>query len=217
MKKETVNIITKKLLEAYPDARCALDHKSVFELLIATILSAQCTDKRVNIVTQKLFACADTPQEILALGEKKLHSMIQTCGLANAKTKNILNCCAKLVSLYGGEVPHTREELMKLDGVGRKTANVVLSVGFHEEAIAVDTHVHRLANRIGFAQTKDPLKTEQALMETLEKGTWSAMHHALIWHGRNVCHARNPECTICVIRGYCETAKNAPKQKEQEV
>ena len=198
-----LDVITEKLIEAYPDARCALTHQNAFELLIATVLSAQCTDARVNKVTPELFCRADTPQEMEALGYDGLYELIRTCGLADSKTKNILSLCRKLTEEFGGEVPSTMEELTSLPGVGRKTANVVLANAFGVPTIAVDTHVFRVSNRIGYAEASDVLKTEKQLMEAIPRDRWILMHHVLITHGRRICHARKPECPACCIYEEC--------------
>lgn len=199
----SVSIILKKLRKLYPDAECALLHANPFELLIATILSAQCTDKRVNMITPALFAKANTPEKILRLGEKKLSELIKTCGLYQAKTRNILAACRMLVDDYGGEVPDKLEELVKLPGVGRKTANVVISNAFDTPAIAVDTHVFRVSQRLGLAKAKSPEQVERQLMEVIPKTDWSEAHHLLIHHGRNLCRARNPLCERCPLQTEC--------------
>ena len=201
--KNELDVITQKLTEAYPDARCGLTHQSAFELLIATVLSAQCTDARVNKVTPLLFSRADTPEEMEELGYSGLHELIRTCGLADSKTKNILSLCRMLREEYGGEVPSTMDELIRLPGVGRKTANIVLANAFSVPAIAVDTHVFRVANRIGYADAADVLKTELQLMEAIPRDKWILMHHVLITHGRRTCHARRPECATCCIYSEC--------------
>ncbi len=195
--------ILKKLKKLYPDAECALEHKNPFELLIATILSAQCTDKRVNMVTPALFKAAGTAQAILDLGEKRLKKFIQTCGLYQSKAKNILATCQILVSQHDGKVPQSMKELVHLPGVGRKTANVVLSNAFDVPAIAVDTHVFRVSQRLGLAKAKTPEKVEQQLMMCLPKKRWSEAHHLLIHHGRALCSARNPKCELCSLQKLC--------------
>lgn len=201
--KEDVTWVIEQLLDEYPDARAELNYRTPFELLIATILSAQCTDIRVNQVTKELFQVHNTPQAILSLGEEDLREVIKSCGFYNAKAKNIIACSKMLLDCYGGEVPKVQDELIKLPGVARKTANVVVSNVFDIPAIAVDTHVFRLANRIGLANDSDVLKTEQRLMKRIPKKQWTHMHHALILHGRRVCKARKPLCEGCRINTKC--------------
>ncbi len=198
---------TKKILEElrklYPDARCGLDYRNPFELLIATILSAQCTDKRVNLVTPALFAVADSPEKILSLGEKGLTSYIKTCGLYKAKAKNILQACRMLVEKHGGKVPEDFEALTQLPGVGRKTANVVVSNAFAVPAIAVDTHVFRISRRLGLASGKNPHQVELELQKAIPRSEWSEAHHLFIAHGRGLCAARNPRCEVCPLTRVC--------------
>ena len=210
MTKEKAAEIMLRLAEVYPDAQPELKFYSTFELLIAVILSAQCTDKRVNIVTAELFKEYDTPEKILTLSQGGLEEKIKTCGLYKSKAKHILAACKDIVEIYGGEVPNTVDELMKLSGVGRKTANVVTSVAFNNEVIAVDTHVFRLSNRIGLTKSKTPYETEIQLNEVLEKSILSKAHHYLIFHGRRCCKAINPDCENCAIKDLCE--KNGLKK-----
>jgi endonuclease III len=200
----TIQKILRKLKASYPEARTALTHQGPFELLIATILSAQCTDKRVNIVTKDLFKACRHPEDFVQLGIKGLESYIKTCGLYHSKAKNIVATCQLLIDEFGGQVPKTREELITLPGVGRKTANVVLSNAFGVPAFAVDTHVLRVSNRIGLVKAKTPEATEQQLMTVVPKRQWSDAHHWLILHGRAVCHARSPNCHECSIKTWCE-------------
>ncbi len=200
------------ILEAlYPDARPELDFTNRFELLIATILSAQCTDVRVNLVTGELFKEFNTPEAILTLSVDELGQRIKTCGLYVSKASNIYATCRLLLERHGGEVPGTLEELTALPGVGRKTANVVLSNGFGVPAIAVDTHVFRVANRIGLAAAETVEKTEQQLMQLLPKARWSHSHHLLIFHGRRCCKARKPECERCPLTASCHYYKTLIK------
>lgn len=201
--KETEKIIN-ILEETYHDAKCGLDFSSPFELLIATILSAQCTDERVNIVTEKLFQAADTPSDMLALGEEKLTEYIRSCGLANSKASNIMKTCYTLCEKYSEQVPETMEELTALNGVGRKTANVVMSNAFGKDAIAVDTHVKRVSNRIGLASSDDVYKVEMQLRDAIDRKYWSRAHHWIIWHGRKICSARKPKCEICPLSELCD-------------
>ncbi|MCC7344828.1 MAG: endonuclease III [Deltaproteobacteria bacterium] len=195
--------ILERLRKLYPEARCGLDYGSPFELLIATILSAQCTDKRVNLVTPALFRRANRPEEILQLGEKGLVSFIKTCGLYQAKAKNILATCKQLVREHGGRVPASLEALTRLPGVGRKTANVVLSNAFDTPAIAVDTHVFRVSRRLGLAHGKNPHQVELELQRAIPQKDWSEAHHLLIAHGRGLCSARSPQCEACPLKTTC--------------
>lgn len=191
------------LSELYPDAGPALEFSSPYELLVATILSAQCTDKQVNKCTRVLFKEYNTPQRMLTLSEEELAGYIRSCGFFNMKGKHILSMSRALMEQFDGEVPSTREELTSLDGVGRKTANVVLSNAFNVPAIAVDTHVFRVANRIGLTEAKTVEKTEQQLMENIPQEDWGKAHHWLIYHGRQVCAAQRPRCKECALREVC--------------
>lgn len=191
----------------YGNEKCGLDFNSPFELLIATILSAQCTDVRVNIVTKELYKNYNTPEKILNLGEKGLLGKIKTCGLSNTKAKNIIRTCGQLLSEFNGIVPQTLEELITLPGVGRKTANVVMSNAFDIPAIAVDTHVFRVSKRIGLAKGENVLAVEKELMKNIPKEQWSQAHHWLIWHGRKCCTARNPKCQECLLQAFCTHGK----------
>ena len=191
------------LEETYRGAVPQLKFDSVFELLIAVILSAQCTDKRVNQVTQILFPLANTPEKILLLGQARLEEIIKPCGLARSKAKHIVESAQILIDSYNGEVPADFNELIKLPGVGRKTANVVTSVAFKTPAIAVDTHVFRLANRMKLAEGNTPLEVELGLQKIIPQDKWSAAHHWLIWHGREICKARNPKCNDCPLSKVC--------------
>ena len=204
MNKETRKKVLDILSEVYKGATCGLNFNSTFELLISTILSAQCTDERVNLVTKELYKEYNTPQAFITLTEEQLGEKIKSCGFYKNKSKNILGCCKMLLEKYGGKVPNTMEELIKLPGVGRKTANVVLSNAFGIPAIAVDTHVFRLANRIGLAKGKTVEEVEEKLMKNIPKNMWSDAHHYLIWHGRKICNARKPKCDECPIIQYCE-------------
>lgn len=199
-----INKILDDLDSLYPDAKAGLDFTTPFELLIATILSAQCTDVRVNKVTAVLFKEHNTPKSILDLGIDGLTKYIKSCGLYKTKSKNIINTCNVLYHDYDSKVPDNIEELMKLPGVGRKTANVVVSNAFDTPAIAVDTHVFRVTNRIGIVNEKDVLSTEKTLMRVIPKERWSKSHHLFIWHGRNICKARNPKCEECILNDRCK-------------
>lgn len=202
--KNNIKEILDILQETYPDAKCELNHTSAFELLVATILSAQCTDVRVNIVTDKLFKKYNTAEAFAALTIDEISEEIKSCGLYKSKAQKIKETSVILCSEYGGEVPNDLDELTKLPGVGRKTANVVLSNAFGVDAIAVDTHVFRVSNRIGLVKTETPEKTEFELMKVLPKKRWSHAHHLIIFHGRRICKARKPECNICPLIKYCD-------------
>lgn len=193
-----------ELDKAYPDATCELNYGNSFELLISVILSAQCTDKRVNKVTEQLFKAANTPEAFCELETDKLEELIRSCGLYKAKAKNIKSCCRDLVDKFGGRVPDTMEELTSLAGVGRKTANVVLSIAFDKPAIAVDTHVFRVAHRLGLSDGKTPDAVERDLCAAFDEKDYKTAHFLLIHHGRACCHARNPECGECVVSKYCK-------------
>ena len=196
--------IFRRLREANPTPTTELVYATPFQLLVAVILSAQATDKSVNIATRKLFADAPTPQAMLALGEEKLAGYINRIGLFRTKAKNVIATCRALLALHGGEVPRQREALEALPGVGRKTANVVLNTAFGEPTIAVDTHIFRVANRTRLAPGKTPLAVEQRLLKTTPKAFRRDAHHWLILHGRYVCKARRPECWRCLIADLCE-------------
>ncbi|MDD6043566.1 MAG: endonuclease III [Eubacteriaceae bacterium] len=207
MKRERVNKILDILEETYPDAECALNHENVYQLIIAVALSAQTTDVSVNKVTPDLFKAYPTPEALAKADTETVAGYIRKIGMYKTKSRNIVNLAAKLVEDFGGQVPDDYDKLVSLPGVGRKTANVVLSVGFGQQRIAVDTHVFRVSNRIGLVDEKDVLKTELALMETIPEERWSRTHHSLIFHGRNCCAARNPKCETCSIKDYCEEYK----------
>jgi len=194
------------LAEVYGATSTALSYSSTFELLIAVILSAQCTDVRVNVTTKRLFPLYDTPAKMLALGEKNLTELIRDCGLFRGKARNIIATCALLCEKYAGCVPGSFDELVKLPGVGRKTANVLLSQAFDIPAIAVDTHVFRVANRLGLAVGDTPLAVEEGLMKLIPRADWGNAHHWLIWHGRKICRALRPECGICPLAALCPSA-----------
>jgi len=197
----------KLLKENYHHTTTALNFQSPFQLLISTMLAAQSTDVRVNIVTKDLFAQYPDACSFIKLSVNELEEKIKTVGLYKSKAKNILKTCQILVENYKGEIPTTREELMQLAGVGRKTANVVLSIAHDFDAIAVDTHVFRVSNRIGLANANNVEKTEQHLMKNIPKSEWSAAHHWLIWHGRKICKARTPLCDECFLTEYCHYFK----------
>ncbi|SHJ87175.1 DNA-(apurinic or apyrimidinic site) lyase /endonuclease III [Caminicella sporogenes DSM 14501] len=212
--KKEIKEVLKILNDMYPDVESELVYSTPFELLISTILAAQCTDKRVNSVTKELYKKYNTPEKLLELNEQELGEMIKSCGFYRMKSKNILNTCKILVEKYNSKVPDTIEELMTLPGVGRKTANVVVSNAFGKDAIAVDTHVFRVSNRIGLANSGDVFETEKQLMENIDKKLWSKAHHWLIYHGRRVCKARKPNCKICPISKYCLYYKKSIQTKD---
>jgi len=187
----------------YPNAKPALDFSSPFELLVATILSAQSTDVMVNKCTAELFPVANTPEQIAAMTEEELFPYIKRCGFFNTKGRHILGTARILATQYGGEVPASIEELQKLPGVGKKTANVVASNAFGIPAIAVDTHVFRVSNRIGLASAKNVEKTEEQLQKAIPREDWTAAHHWLIYHGRQICDARKPKCELCPLSHLC--------------
>lgn len=208
MDKECINKIIALLDNSYEDIKTFLNFSSAYELFIAVILSAQCTDKRVNEITSNLFTIADTPQKILDLGREKLRLLIKSGGLSEVKSKNIIESSKIIIDKFGGCVPDNMEDLLSLPGVGRKTANVILSHIYNKDAIAVDTHVFRVSNRIGLANEKTPYATEEALMRAIDRSMWSKMHYKLILHGRNICTARNPKCDKCAVNNYCLYYKN---------
>lgn len=193
----------KILEETYRGAKPELKFGSPFELLVSVILSAQCTDKRVNLVTAKLFPVANTPEKFLQLGQSRLEEIIKPCGYFRAKAEHIIGASKMILEKFGGEVPSDFDELTQLPGVGRKTANVVTSVAFKNPAIAVDTHVFRLANRLKLAEGKTPLEVELGLQKIIPREKWSDAHHWLIRHGRDICRARNPKCGECPLNKIC--------------
>lgn len=189
--------------EQYGDTKTALHYTTPFELMVAVVLSAQCTDERVNIVTKRLFPKYSGPEKILGLGLEGLEEKIKDCGLYRSKAKNIITTCGILCEQYNGEVPHTFDELVALPGVGRKTANVLVSILYDVPAIAVDTHVFRVANRTKLGIGKTPLEVEKKLQKAIPIKKWSAAHHWLIWHGRKICKARKPLCSTCFLKELC--------------
>lgn len=197
--------ILEELEKSYGDMGCALNYKTPYELLVATMLSAQTTDITVNKATEVLFKIYNKPEDFAVLPQDELEVYIKTCGFYKTKAKNIISTSRKIISQYNGIVPDTLEELVKLPGVGRKTANVVLSNAFGKDAIAVDTHVFRVSNRLGLADAQDVEKAEEHLMKNIPQKYWSRAHHWLIWHGRKVCIARKPKCDICPVKEYCKT------------
>jgi endonuclease-3 len=202
MDRKTAKTIVEKLSGVFTD-KPALNFSTPYELLIAVILSAQCTDERVNRITAELFKEHNTPEKMLTLTQEQLEKYIFSCGLYHSKATNILKTSKDIVDKFGGKVPETLEELRSLAGVGRKTANVVYSVAFKGDAIAVDTHVFRVSNRIGLVNAKDVLNTEKGLMKILEQSDWSRAHHYLIYLGRSFCKASKPDCASCPITAEC--------------
>lgn len=194
-----------------PEPKGELEHTNVFTLLVAVVLSAQATDAGVNKATRALFKIADTPQKMVALGEEKVREHIKTIGLFRNKAKNVVLLSEKLIAEHGGEVPHDREALEALPGVGRKTANVVLNIAFGEQTLAVDTHVFRIANRIGLSRGATPLAVETDLLRVIPKEFLTHAHHWLILHGRYLCKAKKPECWRCPIQAHCRFAEKSQK------
>lgn len=208
LSKKNIEIVMQKLENLYPNAGPELKFSNPFELLIATMLSAQCTDARVNKVTEKLFSKVKTPYDFIQLNKSELSEYIHSCGLFNSKAENILKTCKILVEKYNSNIPMDMDSLVKLPGVGRKTANVVMSCAFGIPAVAVDTHVFRVTNRIGIINEKDVLNSELALRNTLEKSSWSKAHHLFIFHGRRLCKSKKPDCSNCIIKTECMYYKN---------
>jgi len=200
------NLILDRLAEAYPEAATDLKFSTPFELMVAVILSAQSTDAQVNKITAKLFNKYRTPEDFARLTPDRLANEIKGCGLFRNKSKFIVEASRILVERYGGQVPENREELEQLPGVGRKTANVILGVAFGQHTFPVDTHVHRLARRLGFSSGKSPEQTEQDLCSLIPPERWQPAHHQIIYHGRRVCDARKPRCGDCCIRDLCPAA-----------
>jgi len=207
LKKRTHEII-RQLKRSYPEAKCSLNHTNAFELLVATILSAQCTDDRVNIVTADLFRKYRKPDDYLKVSPRELEKDIQSTGFFRNKTKSIQGASKMLIDEYGGEVPQTMDELLELPGVARKTANVVMGNAFHiASGVVVDTHVTRLSHRLGLTKEKDPQKIERDLVEIVPKKDWILFSHLLIAHGRKVCKARAPLCEECQVEKWCPSSK----------
>ena len=200
----TTDEILRELGRLYPDAVPALSFRSPYELLVAVILSAQCTDERVNKVTAELFKEYNTPEKMLRLSQGELEKYIYSCGFYHNKAAHILSATRDILEKFGGEVPSSLEELRTLAGVGRKTANVVYAVAFGGDAIAVDTHVFRVSNRLGLAAGSTPEKVEEGLCRVIPKELWSRAHHWLIYHGRQVCHSQRPDCAHCTLAPLCK-------------
>lgn len=216
MDSSTKEKILQELEKLYPDARPALHYATPYELLVAVILSAQCTDERVNKVTAELFREHDTPEKMLQLSQEQLERYIFSCGFYHNKAAHILSASRDIMEKFGGEVPCEHAQLKSLAGVGQKTANVVYAVAFGGDAIAVDTHVFRVSNRLGIAHASTPEKTELQLKEAIPQSDWSKAHHWLIYHGRRVCHSQRPDCPNCTLKGMCEFyAATAPQRNEK--
>ena len=213
-KRERAVEVCERLNRRYGPVECFLDHENPFRLLIAVLLSAQTTDAQVNKVTPKLFAQWPTPEDMAGASVADVADTIKSLGFYKSKAKHAVEAAQMIVADYGGEVPADMKELVKLPGVGRKTANVVMSCAFGEDAIAVDTHVFRVTNRLGLADAPDVLKTEHQLMQAVPKDQWSRAHHWLIYHGRRVCAARKPACETCTLRAWCDYANGNPKNKK---
>lgn len=217
LNKNEIRFSLEQMGELFPDAHCELDHANPFELVIAVALSAQCTDKLVNKVTKNLFQKYKTPEDYLSVPLEELQNDIRSIGLFRNKAKNIQKLCQLLLDEYNGIVPGDREELQKLPGVGRKTANVVMSVAYGIPAIAVDTHVERVSKRLGICRWKDSvLEVEKTLMKKIPEDEWSVTHHRLIFFGRYHCKAQNPQCSSCPLLSLCREGKKRMKDKDSE-
>ena len=203
--KQKINLILDFFNSKFPDAKCELNYSTPYQLLVAVILSAQCTDKRVNIVSKELFKLAPTPEKMLELGEDKLKQVIHSCGFYNNKAKSIISATKDIISSFKGMVPNTMEELCSLSGVGRKTANVVLAEAFNTPSIAVDTHVHRISKRLGLTNEKStPEKCEQDLLKIVPLDKQSKFHIQAVWFGRYFCKSLNPQCENCPLKSICK-------------
>ncbi|MEN2464864.1 endonuclease III [Ornithinibacillus sp. JPR2-1] len=215
LNKKQIRFCLDEIGKMFPDAECELTHSNPFELVIAVLLSAQCTDALVNKVTKDLFQKYKTPEDYLAVPLEELQHDIRSIGLYRNKAKNIQKLCTVLLKEYGGEVPRSKDELVKLAGVGRKTANVVASVAFGEPAIAVDTHVERVSKRLGICRWKDSvIEVEETLMKKVPKDEWSVTHHRLIFFGRYHCKAKNPNCPECPLLEVCREGQKRMKKRE---
>lgn len=216
LNKKEIRFVLDEIGEMFPDAHCELTHDNPFELLIAVVLSAQCTDALVNKVTKDLFKKYKTPEDYLNVPLEELQNDIKSIGLYRNKSKNIRKLCETLIEKYNGEVPSTKAELETLAGVGRKTANVVASVAFGEPAIAVDTHVERVSKRLGICRWKDSvLEVEKTLMKKIPKEEWSQTHHRLIFFGRYHCKAKNPQCEVCPLLDICREGQKRMRAQER--
>lgn len=208
--KKDVEKIIQILKETYPDAKCSLDFTSPFEMMVSVMLSAQCTDERVNKTTPDLFNKYNTPEKMAQISQSELEKIIHPCGFYKNKAKNIIAASKMLIEKYNGIVPNSIEELIKLPGVGRKSANVIMLEAFNDPSgIAVDTHAKRISNRIGFSKESEPEKIEKDLLKLFEKKYWYDVNHLLVWHGRGYCDARKPNCDECTINKYCDFYKKS--------
>jgi endonuclease III len=207
-RKERAALVYDILQDEYPDAHCALDHRDAYELTVATVLSAQCTDARVNMVTPELFRRYPGPEELAGARQEDVEEIIHSTGFYRNKARNLIGMAEAVMERHGGEIPRTMRELVKLPGVGRKTANVILGNAFGvNEGVVVDTHVKRLSNRLRFTRNKDPVKIERDLMEVFPREHWTMLAHLLIFHGRAVCVARKPRCAECAVARLCPSAQ----------
>ena len=203
-KKDAIKVV-EILKNTYPDAKCSLDFKTPFEMLVAVCLSAQCTDDRVNKTTPSIFARFDSPEEFANADIKELEALVHPCGFYKNKAKNLKAAGQKIVADFNGKVPNTMEELMTIPGVGRKSANVIMLEAFNmPQGIAVDTHCKRIANRLGLSNEREPSKIEQDLLKILPSEYYKDVNHIFIWHGRNTCTSQNPKCSTCPVRDYCK-------------
>lgn len=206
MNKQKANQIIDELKKTYPDAICSLDFETPFQMLVAVVLSAQCTDERVNKTTPSIFSKYPTVYDFNNMDLQTLEELIHPCGFYKTKAKNLKAAAKMIVEVYGGIVPNTMEELIKIPGVGRKSANVIMLEAFHNpQGIAVDTHAKRISNKIGFSKESDPLKIEQDLLKVFDKKYYYDVNHLLVWHGRKTCTARNPKCSECSIKDLCKS------------
>lgn len=209
MNKKDAIIIIETLKEMYPDAKCSLDFSTPFQMLVSVVLSAQCTDERVNKTTPSIFSKYSTPQDFADMDIELLEELIHPCGFYKTKAKNLKRTAQILVEKYDGIVPNNTEDLMSLPGVGRKSANVIMLEAFDlPQGIAVDTHCKRIANRLGFSSESDPAKIEQDLLKVIPKEYYKDVNHILIWHGRNVCTSQKPKCDSCKLQQYCKFYKS---------
>lgn len=206
MKQDDIVNMIRILKATYPDAKCSLDFTTPFELLFAVVLSAQCTDKRVNLTTPKIFSKYNTPQDIANIPISELESLIHPCGFYKTKAKNLKLASKKIVDDFNGTVPNNMKDLMSLPGIGRKSANVIMLEAFNmPQGIAIDTHAKRIANRIGLSLESDPAKIESDLIKIIPKKYFKDINHLFMWHGRNTCTSQNPKCAYCTIKKYCKS------------